>query len=159
MWLGVEPRGMLETKQPAPDFELPDENGDLVRLSDFEGQPVVLYFYPRADTRGCTIEAKGFRDEWDAFEDRGIVVLGVSNDPVEDIRAFKEKYDLPFTLLSDEDGEVATTYESYGTTEVQGEEWEIAFRNTYLIDEDGDISHVYKNVSPEGHAEEILDEL
>jgi len=150
---------MLDTKQEAPDFELRNQDGETVRLSDFEGRKVVLYFYPRADTRGCTIEAKGFRDEWDEFEARGVAVLGVSNDPVEDLESFREKYDLPFTLLSDEDGEVATAYETYGTTEVRGEEWEIAFRNTYVIDEEGYIEHVYEDVSPEGHAGEILEDL
>lgn len=150
---------MLSIGQPAPDFELPNHDGTPVDLSDFEGQRVVLYFYPRADTSGCTKEACGFRDSWDAFEDHDVAVLGVSNDPVEDLAAFKEKYDLPFTLLSDPDGDVATAYESYGTREIRGEQWEIAFRNTYLIDEDGAIERVYENVSPEGHASEILDDL
>lgn len=147
---------MLATGQPAPDFELPNQEGESVRLADFEGQRVVLYFYPRADTPGCTKEACGFRDTWDGFEDHDITVLGVSNDSITDLAAFKAKYDLPFTLLSDPDGDVASTYESYGTREIQGEEWEIAFRNTYLIDEDGRITQVYENVSPEGHAKEIL---
>lgn len=148
---------MLDTAQPAPDFELLDQDGEPVSLSDYEGQTVVLYFYPRADTRGCTIEAKGFRDHWEAFEERDAVVLGVSNDPVEDLKDFQEKYSLPFRLLSDEDGEVASAYESFGTTEVRGQEWEIAFRNTYVIGEDGTIEHVFEDVSPAGHADEILD--
>jgi peroxiredoxin Q/BCP len=147
---------MLATERPAPEFELPNQDGEPVRLSDFEGQRVVLYFYPRADTPGCTKEACGFRDAWDAFEDHGITVLGVSNDSIEDLAAFKSRYDLPFTLLSDPDGDVASTYESYGTREIKGEEWEIAFRNTYLIDKDGRIEQIYENVSPEGHSKEIL---
>lgn len=150
---------MLEPQQPAPDFELENQDGEPVALSDFQGQPVVLYFYPKADTPGCTVEAQGFRDHWAAFEDRDVAVLGVSNDPVEDLKAFQEKYDLPLTLLSDEDGTVASAYETYGTTEIRGETWEIAFRNTYLVDADGTIARVYEDVDPDGHAEALLADL
>jgi len=150
---------MLEPQQPAPDFELENQDGEPVKLSDFAGQPVVLYFYPKADTPGCTVEAQGFRDHWDAFVDEGVAVLGVSNDPVADLKAFQEKYDLPITLLSDVGGDVASTYETFGTTEVRGETWEIAFRNTYLVDADGIIASVYEDVDPDGHAEEVLAEL
>ena len=150
---------MLDVGAAAPDFELPDQNGDLVSLSDYRGQKVVLWFYPRANTEGCTMEACSFRDNWDAFEERDIAVLGVSNDPVEDLAAFTEKYDLPFTLLSDGEGAVATAYDSYGTRELGGETHEIAFRNTYVIGPDGTISHVYEDVTPEAHAEEILADL
>lgn len=150
---------MLERGQAAPSFELLDQDGDPVRLADFEGRPVVLYFYPRADTPGCTTEACEFRDHWSAFTGRDVAVLGVSNDPVEDLKAFQEKYDLPFTLLSDPDGEVATAYETYGTVEIEGETYEIAFRNTYLIDADGHIAGVYEDVTPEGHAEALLADL
>ena len=147
---------MLELDQLAPEFGLPDQNGNTVRLSDFEGKRVVLFFYPRAGTRGCTAEACSFRDAWDDFERNGIAVLGISNDPVEEILAFKREEDLPFTLLSDESGEVATAYESYGAVERNGETRRIAFRNTYVIDEDGYIERAYEDVSPENHAEEIL---
>lgn len=150
---------MLETGQEAPAFELPDQNGDPVALADFEGQHVVLYFYPRADTPGCTTEACGFRDRWDAFDERDAAVLGVSNDPVENLQPFREKYDLPFTLLSDEDGGIATAYESYGDVEVDGDVYDIALRNTYLIGPDGRIEAVYEDVSPDGHAEDILADL
>ena len=150
---------VLKTAQSAPEFTLPDQDGEPVRLSDFEGVQVVLYFYPRADTPGCTKEACAFRDSWEAFDEQDVVVLGVSNDPVGPLREFKDQYDLPFTLLSDEDGAVASAYDSYGTTEIQGETWEIAFRNTYLIDEDGVIEHVYEDVSPDSHADEILEDL
>lgn len=150
---------MLQPGEEAPDFELTNHDGEPVSLTDYAGQRVVLYFYPKADTRGCTIEAESFRDRWDEFAERDVVVLGVSADPVEDIAAFREKYDLPFTLLSDPDGAVASAYETYGTAEIQGEEWEIAFRNTYLIDENGTVERVYEDVDPEGHAEEILSGL
>jgi len=150
---------MLETGSTAPSFALPNQDGDTVRLADFEGQRVVLYFYPRADTPGCTIEAEGFRDAHDRFRDLGATVLGISNDPVEDLEAFRQKYDLPFDLLSDEDGEVARAYESYGTVEMGGEEHEIAFRNTYVVGPDGTVAHAYEGVDPEGHATDVLEDL
>lgn len=150
---------MLDIGQQAPEFALPNHNGDLVRLSDYDGQHVVLYFYPQADTPGCTTEACAFRDTWHRFEEQNGTVVGVSNDTVEEIEAFKEKYDLPFELLSDEDGTVASKYESYGTTEIQGEKREIAFRNTYVIDENGVIKRVYENVSPDNHAQTIAEDL
>jgi len=150
---------MLDTGQPAPDFELPDENGEPVSLSEFEGQTVVVFFYPKAGTPGCTTEAGSFRDNWAAFEEAGIAVLGISADPPEELRQFKDDEDLPFSLLSDVDGEVASAYESFGTREIRGETYEIAFRNTYVVDGDGDIAAAYEDVSPEGHAEEILGDL
>lgn len=150
---------MLDTGRKAPEFALPNQDGELVQLSDYDGQHVVLYFYPRADTPGCTREACAFRDTWHRFEEQDCTVVGVSNDTVADIKAFKEKYDLPFELLSDEDGEVASEYESYGTTEVGGETRDIAFRNTYVIDENGVIERVYEDVSPNSHAQMITDDL
>lgn len=146
---------MLDAGGTAPDFTLRNHANEPVSLSDIEG-PVVLYFYPQADTPGCTTEACSFRDDWDAFE--GVSVLGVSNDDPEALAAFKEKYDLPHTLLSDPDGEVATAYDSYGTVEIEGEEHDIALRNTYVVDE-GEIVAVFEDVSPEGHAGEVLDAL
>lgn len=150
---------MLEADQRAPDFELEGQDGASVRLSDFEGQKVVLYFYPKADTPGCTIEAKDFRDHWAAFEERDVMVLGVSIDTVQDVKAFQRKYDLPFTLLADEDGDVANRYDTFGTVQYGDEDWDIAFRNTYLVDEEGTIERVYEDVTPAGHAEEILADL
>jgi peroxiredoxin Q/BCP len=150
---------MLDTGAEAPGFELPNQDGDTVSLEDFEGQRVVLYFYPRADTRGCTIEAEGFRDDYDAFEAADVAVLGVSNDPVDALEAFREKYDLTFDLLSDEDGSVAEAYDSFGTVEMEGQEHEIAFRNTYVIGPDGRIERVYEGVDPNDHAEVVLADL
>ncbi|WP_018259408.1 thioredoxin-dependent thiol peroxidase [Halomicrobium katesii] len=150
---------MLEAGDTAPTFELPDQDGETVALSEYEGQRVVLYFYPRADTPGCTKEACGFRDEWDAFADRSVAVLGVSDDPVDDLAAFAAEYDLPFTLLSDEDGAVAARYDSYGEKNMFGNTFDGVFRNTYVIDPDGVIERVYEGVSPEDHAEEILADL
>lgn len=143
----------------APAFELHDQNGERVVLSDYRGEHVVLYFYPKADTPGCTTEACSFRDAYEKFQERGIAVLGVSTDPVEDLSAFADKHDLPFRLLSDEEGEVARKYDSFAVKEIRGEEYEIAERNTFIIGPDGEIVAVYEDVSPEAHAEEILDDI
>lgn len=140
---------MLDTGTDAPTFTLDNQHGETVSLDELDG-PVVVYFYPRADTPGCTTEACGFRDSWGDFEDRGVHVLGISDDPVSDLADFAEKYDLPFDLLSDPDGEVASAYDSYGAGS--------AARNTYVV-EDGEITAAHEGVSPEGHAEEILAEF
>jgi peroxiredoxin Q/BCP len=150
---------MLQTGEPAPAFELTNQDGETVRLSDFEGERVVLYFYPRANTRGCTIEAQGFRDEHAAFRDVDAVVLGVSNDPVENLGPFREEHDLPFDLLSDPDGAVAEQYDSYGSVEIEGGQTEIALRNTYVIGPDGEIERTYEGVDPSDHAEDVLADL
>ncbi|KYH25494.1 peroxiredoxin [Halalkalicoccus paucihalophilus] len=148
---------MLEPGSDAPTFSLENQHGETVSLAEFDG-PVVVYFYPRADTPGCTTEACGFRDSWDAFEEREVAVLGISDDPVSDLDEFAEKYDLPFDLLSDPDGEVADTYDSYGEKDMFGNTFDGVFRNTYVI-EDGRIVAAYEGVSPEGHAEGILADL
>jgi len=150
---------MLDIGDSAPTFELLDQDGDSVSLADFEGQNVVLYFYPRADTPGCTTEASGFRDAWDEYQDRDIAVLGVSDDPVSDLKPFAEQYDLPFRLLSDEDGAVASAYDSYGEKNMFGNTFDGVFRNTYVIGPDGTVEQVYEDVDPEDHAEEILADM
>ena len=150
---------MLDEGQSAPEFELPDQNGDLVSLSDFRGRRVVLYFYPRANTEGCTKQACSFRDNWDAFEDRDVAVLGVSDDDVDDLAEFAAEHDLPHTLLSDEHGEVATIYDSYGEKRMFGNTFDGVFRNTYVIGPDGTIERAYEGVSPEDHAEDVLADL
>lgn len=150
---------MLEVSENAPTFTLRDHHDEPVSLSDFAGRPVVLYFYPRADTPGCTTEACGFRDVWDEFEARGVTVLGVSDDPVDDLAAFAEKYDLPFRLLSDPDGEVAAAYGSYGEKNMFGRTFDGVFRNTYVVGPDGRVVAAYPNVDPEGHADALLADL
>jgi peroxiredoxin Q/BCP len=150
---------MLEPGEDAPVFELRNQDGEAVRLSEYGGEQVVLYFYPKAGTPGCTAEACSFRDAWDEFEAAGATVLGVSTDPVEDLQPFREEHGLPFDLLSDEEGEVARRYDSFRTVEVDGETYDVAARNTFVIDEDGRIAAVYEAVSPEGHVEEILADL
>ena len=147
---------MLSPGDDAPTFELRDQHGETVALTE-EGTAVV-YFYPRADTPGCTTEACGFRDAWDAFEERGVPVYGVSDDPVEDLSDFAEKYDLPFTLLSDPDGDVASRYDSYGEKNMFGKTFDGTFRNTFVV-RDGEVVAVFEGVSPEGHADEVLAEL
>lgn len=147
---------MPESGDVAPAFELPNQAGETVSLHEFEGQTVVLYFYPRADTPGCTTEACSFRDTWEEYERQNVPVLGISDDPVEDLSDFKSKYDLPFDLLSDEDGTVAMAYDSYGEKTVFGKQVEGTFRNTYVVGSDGTIVDVFEGVDPEDHAEEVL---
>ena len=149
---------MLESGDDAPEFSLPNQDGDEVSLSELPGEYAVVYFFPRADTPGCTTEACSFRDDWDAYEDAGVSVVGISDDPVEDLADFREKYDLPFDLLSDEDGEVSTAYGSYGEKNVFGNEVTGVFRNTFVV-RDGEIVEAYEGVDPENHAEEILADL
>jgi thioredoxin-dependent peroxiredoxin len=149
---------MLEPGQPAPPFELPNQDGELVSLADFDST-VVVYFYPRADTPGCTTEACGFRDSWADFEARGVPVLGISDDPVADLETFRDEYDLPFDLLSDESGEVASAYDSYGEKNMFGNTFDGVFRNTVVVGPDGTVEAVFEDVSPEGHADELLSAL
>ena len=146
----------LQQGDPAPDFTLPDQNGDGVSLSHFRGRKVVLYFYPKDDTSGCTAEACGIRDEFPAFEGVGAVVLGVSPDSSESHRKFREKYNLPFTLLADTEHEVAETYGVWVLKQAYGREFMGVQRSTFLIDEEGRIEQVFHKVKPAEHAQELL---
>ena len=150
---------MLDVGDEAPEFELPNQHGEAVRRSAFEGQRLVLYFYPRANTDGCTTEACAFNDALESFADRDTHIVGISDDPVEDLEPFAAEYDLEFDLLSDELGEVATLYESYGEKQLFGNTFDGVFRNTYVVGPDGLIEAVYEGVTPEGHAEEVLEAL
>ena len=150
---------MLETGEDAPDFTLKNQDDEPVTLSEIGAEYTVVYFYPRADTPGCTTEACGFRDEWNAFADNGVAVVGISDDPVADLADFAAQYDLPFDLLSDPDGKVATLYDSYGEKNVFGNTVDGVFRNTYVVDDGGEIVLVYEDVSPDKHAEEILEDI
>lgn len=149
----------LSVGDPAPDFTLPDGKGNLVRLADLRGKRVVLYFYPRDNTPGCTKEACGFRDNYSAFEEQGIVILGVSTDNAKSHEKFATKFQLPFPLLTDEEGQVATTYDSYGLKKFMGKEYMGISRTTIVIGPDGRIEKMYKKVKPEFHAEEVLTDL
>ncbi|WP_255167491.1 thioredoxin-dependent thiol peroxidase [Natrononativus amylolyticus] len=150
---------MLTVGEEAPEFELQNQHGETVRRSDFEGQRLVVYFYPRANTEGCTIEACAFEDHRPDFEAENAAIVGISDDPVEDLAAFAEEYDLEFDLLADENGEVSTLYESYGEKQMFGNTFDGVFRNTYVVGPDGAVEAVYEGVSPEGHAEKVLEEL
>jgi len=146
----------LVSGRKAPDFTLPDANGDKHRLSSYKGQWVLIYFYPKDDTPGCTKQACAIRDHHAGFKQGKIKVLGISVDPVSRHKKFVEKYDLPFTLLSDEKRKVVNRYGVWGKKKFMGREYEGTHRMSFLIDPDGKIAKVYPKVKPEAHAEEVL---
>jgi peroxiredoxin Q/BCP len=150
---------MLEAGEAAPDFTLPDQNGDPVRLSELRGEAVVLYFYPRADTPGCTIQACGVRDRRADYLAAGARVLGVSPDPVEDVKKFADKFDLDFTLLADSDHAVADAYGTWGEKSMYGKKYWGVQRATFLIDPEGTIARVFPKVSPKTHDDVVLEAL
>ncbi len=149
----------IPPNQPAPDFTLPDDTGKMVSLSDFRGKPVILYFYPKDDTPGCTTEACAFRDDYSAYENTGVVILGVSPDSVKSHAKFKQKYQLPFPLLADEGHKVCDLYGVWGPKKFMGKSYEGVLRTTFLIGPDGNIVKVFENVKPAGHSQEILEAL
>ncbi len=144
---------------PAPDFELLDESGIPVRLSQFLGQPVVLYFYPKDDTPGCTKQACSFRDAYDVYRERGAVILGVSRDGAAAHTKFKAKYSLPFTLLSDPDATVARAYDVWRERSFAGKKYMGIYRSTFVIDAEGNVAKAMYGVRPAGHADAVLDLL
>ena len=147
---------VLEIGRKAPGFELRDETGRTRRLSDYQGKYVLLYFYPKDDTPGCTIEACNFRDDYSQFDNNNVTILGVSPDSPESHTKFKNKYNLPFILLADEDHQVCELYGVWGSKKSFGKEYDGVQRTTYLIDPDGSIQIVFKNVSPAKHSTEVL---
>ena len=147
---------MIEEGKPAPDFELQSDSGDTVKLSELRGKPVVLYFYPKDDTPGCTTQACGIRDAYGEFEQAGAVVLGVSPDDEASHVKFKDKYELPFTLLADTDHEVADRYGVWGEKTFAGRTYLGVSRWTFVIDEDGNVKKVFPNVKPAEHADNVL---
>lgn len=147
---------MPQAGQPAPDFELLSDTGERVKLSDFRGRPVVLYFYPRADTPGCTKEACNFRDDYSAYAAKGAVILGVSPDTVRDQAKFKAKYNLPFHLLADADHRVADLYGVWGLKKSMGREHLGVLRTTFVVDESGKVARVFEGVKPAEHSAEVL---
>jgi peroxiredoxin Q/BCP len=150
---------MLKEGDRAPDFALESDTEGTVRLEDLRGRRVVLYFYPKDDTSGCTKEACGFRDSLPAYEDRDAVVLGVSPDGLSSHQKFRAKYDLNFPLLSDPDHQVAEAYGAWGKKKMYGREYEGILRSTFVIGPDGRIEKAYAKVKPQGHAAEILEDL
>lgn len=149
----------VSPNQPAPDFSLADENGVVRSLKDFRGQPVVLYFYPKDDTPGCTTEACNFRDDYHVYAENGVVILGVSPDDSASHTKFKAKFNLPFTLLADEGHKVCEAYGVWGLKKNYGREYEGVFRTTFLIGPDGNILKVFENVKPDGHSAQVLEAL
>jgi peroxiredoxin Q/BCP len=147
---------MIKEGQPAPDFELPDQNGDPVRLSSLRGRKVVLYFYPKANTPGCTTQACGVRDHEADYAGAGAVVLGISPDPVKAIRKFYDKQHLNFELLADEDHAVSEEYGVWVEKSMYGKTYWGASRTTFVIDEDGVVRKVIKKVKPDTHDQEVL---
>jgi thioredoxin-dependent peroxiredoxin len=146
----------VEEGRPAPDFTLESDEGRAVTLSSLRGSPVILYFYPKDDTPGCTAQACGIRDSWQEFAERGAVVLGVSPDTPESHVRFREKYGLPFTLLADPDHQVAERYGVWVEKKNYGKTYWGIERSTFVIDEDGKVSRVMRRVKPDTHAADVL---
>ncbi|MEX2328881.1 MAG: thioredoxin-dependent thiol peroxidase [Nitriliruptoraceae bacterium] len=147
---------MLEHGQQAPDFTLDDHAGGSVTLSRLRGSPVVVYFYPKSDTPGCTTQACGIRDQWSAFERAGARVLGISPDSVADQAAFVGRYDLPHTILADPDRTVIEPWGAWGERSMYGRTFMGVLRSTVLVDADGNVAQVWPKVQPRQHADEVL---
>ena len=147
---------MVEEGGPAPDFSLPADSGEVITLSALRGRPVVLYFYPKDDTPGCTRQACGIRDAWGEFERSGAVVLGVSPDGPKKHTKFREKYGLPFTLLADEDHAVAEAYGVWVEKSMLGKKYMGIERSTFVIDAAGNLAKIMRRVKPDTHADDVL---
>ncbi|MEA3201339.1 MAG: thioredoxin-dependent peroxiredoxin [Thermoplasmata archaeon] len=143
----------------APDFTLPDDKGEPVKLSQFRGQPVVLYFYPEDDTPGCTVQACGFRDDIRAFEELDAVVIGVSPDPPESHARFRAKFRLPFILLADPQRKAIERYGAWGEKSMMGNQFVGLIRSTIVISPEGRIAGVFRNVRTEGHSQRMLEQV
>ena len=150
---------MIETGDAAPDFELPNQDGETVRLADLRGKRVVLYFYPKADTPGCTTQACGVRDHAGDYEAANAVVLGVSPDPVAKVKKFHDKFDMNFTLLADEDKKVVEAYGVWVEKSMYGRKYMGVARATFIIGPDGKIAKVFPKVQPKKHDDLVLQAL
>jgi peroxiredoxin Q/BCP len=150
---------MIDESITAPQFSLENQDGETVKLSDFLGKPFVLYFYPKDDTPGCTTEACSFRDDYSEYQKMGVKIVGISPDSVKSHQKFQNKYDLPFTLLSDPDHQIAEKYGVWGLKKRHGRKYEGIFRTTFLIDRNGRISKVFEGVKPSEHSQEVLEEI
>ena len=150
---------MIAEGQPAPDFELENDAGETVRLSELRGKSVVLYFYPKDDTPGCTTEACEFRDAYDRFRERGVEVIGVSPDAVASHQKFKTKYELPFPLLADTDHKVAEEYGVWREKSYAGKTYMGVDRSTFVIGPDGTLVKAMRGIKPAGHAAQLLSDL
>jgi len=150
---------MLQVGDSMPSFELPDQQGKLVKSSDFAEKPLVVYFYPKDDTPGCTKEACSFRDAFKEFQERGIIVIGISADTPQAHGKFASKYNLPFILLSDTEKSVIKAFGAWGEKKMYGKSYEGIIRSTFVIDHQGKIVKVFPKVKPEDHAKEVLEAL
>lgn len=150
---------MLSEGQVAPDFSLFDSNGEKISLSHFAGKRIILYFYPRDNTSGCTKEAVSFKEAYDAIWGLGTVIIGISPDSVSSHQKFKEKYELPFILLSDPEKEAAKLYGAWGEKTMYGKKTMGIIRSTFIIDSNGKIAKVFPKVKADGHGFEVLDYL
>lgn len=150
---------VLTAGEKAPEFELMDNEGNSHKLSDYQGQTIVVYFYPRDNTPGCTKEACSFRDAYADFRKEGVEVIGISPDSEQSHSKFIEKYELPFTLLSDPDNQVCEAFGVWGLKKMAGREYEGVYRTTFVIGPDGVIKHVFENVKPADHSQEVLAEV
>jgi thioredoxin-dependent peroxiredoxin len=149
----------LKAGDEAPDFKLTNTQGETVRLADFRGRKVVLYFYPKDMTPGCTKEACGFRDDYAELQKRGVEVVGVSADGEASHRKFAEKYSLPFTLLSDPDHAVMEKYGAWGEKTMYGKKVTGVLRSTFVIDEEGHVAHVFRKVKTDTHSRDVMEVL
>ena len=150
---------MLSIGSIAPEYQLSDQDGNSVNIKDFNGQKVLLWFYPRAGTPGWTIQGQKLRDEFDNFTNKNIIIIGISADSVKAQKNFCSKQEFPFQLLSDPEKETIRAYEAMGLKKMYGREYEGILRVAYLIDENGKIEKVYEKVSPKTHADEVLKDL
>ena len=147
---------MIQKKTKAPDFNLLDEDGNSHTLSEYKGTPLILYFYPKDNTPGCTTEACNFRDDYSAYEKAKVTILGVSPDSVKSHKKFKEKYQLPFTLLSDPDHTVCEAYGVWAEKQMMGKKYMGILRTTFVINKDGVVEKVFEGVKPSEHSKEVL---
>lgn len=148
---------MLKENAKAPDFELQNENGDVTKLSDYLGETVILYFYPKDDTPGCTTEACNFRDDYSIYKELGVRIIGISPDSEKSHDRFKSKYELPFTLLSDKNHQVSESYGVWGKKKFMGKEYFGVKRTTFIIDKKGKIAKVFEGVKPATHSDDVLE--
>jgi peroxiredoxin Q/BCP len=148
----------IEQGDAAPDFSLPDDSGGTTSLGDFEGKKLIMYFYPKAFTPGCTTQACDFRDNHEAFLEAGYEIVGVSPDAPDRLAKFKDKHKLPFTLVSDEDHSVAAAYGAWGTKKNYGREYEGLIRSTFIVDEAGTVQTAWRNVKATGHGGRVMKE-
>jgi peroxiredoxin Q/BCP len=150
---------IIKMNETVSDFSLPDENGKYHKLSDFRGKPVVLYFYPKDDTPGCTKEACNFRDDYSAYQKVGLEIIGISPDTVISHAKFKAKYTLPFLLLADKDHKVCQLFGAWGKKKFMGREFDGVLRTTFLINKEGKVVKIFEGVKPADHSKEVLTEF